>query len=398
MKTCAPLKTIPIGLFSLFSVMITQSANAASEFLPFEEWKENFYPFISETLEEDNGPGPKKRSTDPLAEMLFGMRKINFPTPENLRHLENQKQKEAKRFERDQDSPWSEVLKNGQSIGNLSLSPVYTTISSESGIPYSGAAPSIRLSIRGSKSEIADDGGDGKMLSYISFGGGPELTESVNGLSAVQVHAFISGGVQFFRTPDSLEPNDRRIGVAWGVYGDAEMSSTALALTSGTAIAGFHFGIDLHRLLIPKNSGVTMFQFQPTIAFFGSSFDINEKLPGEKNTDSIYYVSTRSAKFRPSYGMLGKLIVRPGVMIDVLWLQANAVNPDDMKNWDHGTNGQKMLKSSVMVRVGKRFALKGSYQWTSVKSMYRDRDGILSNSDMKVEQASLGLNFLFAND
>jgi hypothetical protein len=373
-----------------------QSEGTPPENFPIGANSGTFHPELR-GLSPTDGPKPKKLFRDPLLSSLQQMRRLSLATPENLRQLENQKKKKAQRIERDRNSEWSKILKNGEWHSNLTLAPVMTNFSSASNIPHSGSGQSARLTFEGGINNIIPSSSY-STLERFSFGGGPEFTEGVNGLSAVRGHVFVNGGIHLFSTPESLDSNDSRLGVAGGIYADFEMRSTSLGLTSGTGIVGIHFGIDLHRLLIPKNSGVTMLQFQPTIAFFGSSSAIKEKLPGEKDTDTLYEVSTRSEKFLPSYGMIGKLIVRPGIMIDVLWLQTNAVSPDDVKNWNYGTNGRKILKSSVMVRIGKRFALKGSYQWTSVKSMYRDRDGVLSNSDITVEQASLGLNFLFANE
>jgi hypothetical protein len=423
----------------ILNLLLMTSGFASSGYLPPDDWLANlenqtspptrrfpigansgtFHPELR-GLSPSDGPKPRKIRRDPLLSFLQENRKKGaaLPTTEGTiapppLTTEAPKEFSLKRPERFQGTPWQRIneIQNRHSNGGsiyivpvgLNASQAGIALDSDHVFPRKPTGVNLNLGVLVS-GDLTEDPEEDPVAKHMTmrFDGDLFIGSQPSSLGGVTGRLF--GGIQilFSQNQKNEEKSKSRFGVAGGIQGD--LDANIYASQGGTAVQGVvtSFGPDLQRLFFRDAKRVVSFQFLPSFGFYSGDYEFLAPLPNGTETrietyeDRKHVQRKNFGKFR--YGVVGKMVIRPGVLVDVLWLRrASGINtnyPDsEFYSTDEIASGMisGLVRGDVIIRLGKRLNLNGSYRWTSFEDTLTDRAGSVTRRTVNIQQTKVGL-------
>jgi hypothetical protein len=375
-------------------------------------------------LSPSDGPKPKKLSRDPLLSSLQQMRRLSLATPENLARTEKENQliaqKQERKEKRNEDTPWANFgnsEKHGFAYANFGLSGSNSLLTVGDSAPPSAKISGVNANFDGmfmidssvGESEVVHS------LQSTTFSIDYFYEKKINGISQRNLNMKMGYQDLFYAKKSSPEDeNLTKFGVTAGIQGEIDLSQGARSNKFTAAGLVASFGPDFQRLLFQNSKKVVSFQFLPALGFYGTSFDITqENADGTETLITKYkyaYSDSGNTEFKNNfasgrYGMVGKLYLEPGVMIDVLWLRSfkdlnTNYSSEDYNNYSQIVSGKvdRVFHGDVFIRLTKRVNLNGSYRWTRFNDSLTERPNLPDtvNGDVKrqtisLQQAKIGI-------
>jgi hypothetical protein len=364
-------------------------------------------------LNPSDGPKPKKFSRDPLLSSLQHMRRLSLATPENLARIEKEKQliaqKQERKEKRNEDTPWEQFGNKDEEVfgyANFGVSGSNSRLSVGDSVP-----PSLKISGRNVNfdamilREYRVDVSQIHTLATARIGADYFYDKKFDGITQSDFN--LKMGLQQLFYGKKAVP-----AVVAGIQGELEVQTIRNEFVAGGLVASL--GPDLHRLLFPKSEKVVSFQFLPSVAFYGAHFKISQEAPDGTETTIMSYKKEHSSRthieFKKSfdagqYGMIGKVYLKPGILVDVLWLRSfkdlnTNYSLEDYNNYSQIVSGKvdRVFHSDVFIRLTKRVNLNGSYRWTRFNDSLTERSNLPDtvNGDVKrqtisLQQAKIGI-------